>query len=56
MTLGMSLASILANIVTDFGNTELNYISDFKSSGKNLALRKYNLYFHFHFRTNQLVV
>ena len=28
------MASILANIVTDFGNTELNYISDFKSPGK----------------------
>ena len=34
MTIGISLASILAHIVTDFGNTELNFISDFKSLGK----------------------
>ena len=29
----LSLASILANIVTEFGNTELNYISDFRMPG-----------------------
>ena len=29
----LSLANILATIVTDFGNTELNFISDFKIPG-----------------------
>ena len=33
MALELSLANILANIVTKFGNTELNYISDFKMEG-----------------------
>ena len=33
MDLALSLANVLANIVTKLGNTELNYISDFKSTG-----------------------
>ena len=33
MTIELSLASILANVVANFGNTELNYISDFKIPG-----------------------
>ena len=33
MTIELSLASILANVVTNFRNTELNYISDFNLPG-----------------------
>ena len=33
MTIELSLANILASIVTNLGNTELNYISDFKLPG-----------------------
>ena len=33
MTIELSLASLLANVVANFGNTEFNYISDFKIPG-----------------------
>ena len=42
MDLALSLANVLANIVTKLGNTELNYISDFKIAGKQFH-RKYVL-------------
>ena len=45
----LTLAHLLAAIVTDFGNTELNYISDFKTPGithgKKTILDYYNLLF-----------
>ena len=33
MMIELALANILANVVTNFGNTELNYISDFRGPG-----------------------
>ena len=58
MSLGLTLASVLANIVTKFGNTELTYISDFKSSGTLFwFVRKSHIIYHLqlHFRAKYFV-
>ena len=45
----LALANILANMVTRFGNTELNYISDFKTSGLSLISKIINICYFFSF-------
>ena len=48
----LTLANLLATIVADFGNTELNYISDFKTPGIMHGAEK-SLDYHLRFLTEQ---